>query len=108
MICWAFSWLSQKPGCPMRVVRSSRCLILVGRSKRVPELGEAGGQLVGTATEVSVHESSFRSGDQRDSVIMTSIANRRFTWPVHSPARSLHNDRHSFVAINAEVNQAAS
>src|ERR1700733_7125982 len=55
MICWAFSWLSQKFGPPIWAVNLSRSESLAAMSKRVPELRETADHLVGTASQVGVH-----------------------------------------------------
>src|SRR5579884_3782230 len=60
MICWAFSGLSQKFGCPMRALSCSRRDCLLEMSKRVPQPGQTVQDLVTTAFQFSVHHAPHR------------------------------------------------
>ena len=47
MICWAFSWLSQKAGWPIWALSWSRPAFLPATSKTVPQRGETAEDFVG-------------------------------------------------------------
>src|ERR1051326_1245588 len=89
MTFWARSWLSQNVASPIKLLSRSRSAALPATSKRVPELGQAGAQVVGSAAKVGIHsaDSSIERGRAihppipLDVRIAKEVQLREANWP---------------------------